>query len=107
MLLSDNVGDIRLTKKDIEQVAIEKLNPRQYKNVVGFWKNTLLYMTNWTTDLQNKIQEWKNLLKSGYLPRNNMWTAFCQNLGYSINYMLMVTTLSNIEASTLTVYLYR
>ena len=30
-------------------------------------------MTKQTIELQNKIQECKNILKDGYLPRNNVW----------------------------------
>ena len=31
---------------------------------MGVWKNPLGYMTNQTTDLKNKIQEWNNILKT-------------------------------------------
>ena len=64
-------------------------------------------MTNHTTDLRNKIQEFNNLLKNGYLTRNSMWEAFWGTMCASIKYVLPVTTLSNIEASNMTVYLHR
>ena len=62
MLSSENLVDIHLTKRDGEQVHIEKLNPHHPNKVMGFWKNPLTDMTNHKTELQKKIQEWNNLL---------------------------------------------
>ena len=46
---------------------IEKLNPQQYNNLMGVWKNPLGYMRKHITYFQNKIQEWNNLLKTSIL----------------------------------------
>ena len=93
MLTSDNSGDIYIAKIDGEQVAIEKINPQQYKNMMVVWKNPLGDMTKHTTDFKNKVQELYNLLKNKYLPRKKGWTAFWGTFGESIKYVLPVTTL--------------
>ena len=36
MILPENAGDINITKGYCEQVDIEKLNPHQYKKVMGY-----------------------------------------------------------------------
>ena len=64
-------------------------------------------MPKQTTDLKNEIQEWNNLLKTGYHPRDIMWKDFWGTLWASIKYVLLVTTLSNSESSKLPVSLYR
>ena len=56
MISSQNLGDISLTKRDGEKVALEKLNSHKSKKVVTLQKNTLGDKTKQTTDLQNKIQ---------------------------------------------------
>ena len=61
MLSYEKLVYIHLAKRYGEKFTIEKLNPRQYKKLIGVWKNPLGYITNYTTDLQNKIQEWKIL----------------------------------------------
>ena len=90
-----------------KRLAIKKLNTTQYKKLIRLWKNILGDKTKHTEDPQNNIQGWNNILKSGYLSRNNVWTYFRGTLWESINHLLLVTPLSNSEASRMKVYLYR
>ena len=62
------------------------------------WKNLLGDMTKHTTDLQDKMQYCNNLLKNGYVPRNNLWAGFWVTLWASIKYVLPAITFPNIEA---------
>ena len=49
MLTSGNLADIYRTKKDSEQITIEKLYPHQQKRFMGVWKTLPEYMTKQTT----------------------------------------------------------
>ena len=97
MLSSENAGNIHFTKNRRWTIATEKLNPHQSQKVMGVCKYPLEYITKQKKDLQNNIQEWNNILRNGYLPRNNVWTAFLETLWSIIKYVLPVTTLSKNE----------
>ena len=56
MLSYDYAGNIYITKRYGEQVAIKKLNIHQYKKLMGVCQNPLGNMTKQTIDLKNKIQ---------------------------------------------------
>ena len=70
------------------------------------WGDPLGDTNNHGKELKKGIQEWNNLLKTGYLLINNTWTDFCGTLWDSIKYILPVTTLKNSEAFKITVSMY-
>ena len=90
IISSDNPGDMHLTKRYGEKVAIEKINTHLSNKVMEIWKNILGDMTKQTIFLQNNIQEQNKILKNYYLPRNNVWTYFWVTLWVSINYVIPV-----------------
>ena len=63
MLQSENSVNIHLTKRDGEQIAIEKLNPHQYKKALVVYQNKLRDIDKQTTDLQKIYNNVTTFLK--------------------------------------------
>ena len=56
MISYENTGDNLINKRYGRNVAIEKLNTRQYKKLKGVWENSIGDMNNKTKYIKKKTQ---------------------------------------------------
>ena len=86
---------------------INKLNPKDFKEVMGVIQNPLGEMDGQIIKLLQKIPNWLPLASNGYLPPRLVYEAFWGTLWPALRYSLPCLSLTEKEADDLMIPIYK